>query len=157
LETAELVRTLGCMQRFAKGPCLAPSRTIAVLFAALGLSMIALLCIWPRYCYGLMWIAWFLVVEAVNLWLHHPSLLHSTQTGDWRPVFALALGALCCGGVWERWNYFSSPKWIYHLPGVQWCHFFEMPLLGYLGYLPFGWEVYALLNLLCPRAARLRL
>ena len=36
----------------------------------------------------------------------------------------------------------------YYLPFVDVFHLFEMPLLGYLGYLPFGLEVYALYILL---------
>jgi hypothetical protein len=42
------------------------------------------------------------------------------------------------------WNYFSYPKWIYHVPWGNWLHIFEMPLLGYGGYLPFALELYAL-------------
>ena len=34
---------------------------------------------------------------------------------------------------------------------------FEMPLLGYIGYLPFAWELYALRNFLSPNAGPLRL
>ena len=48
--------------------------------------------------------------------------------------------ALVCGGWWELWNWQSLPKWIYTVPGVQRWHVFEMPLLGYTGYLPFGLE-----------------
>ena len=34
------------------------------------------------------------------------------------------------------WNYFSYPKWVYHVEWGGWLHVFEMPLLGYGGYLP---------------------
>lgn len=63
--------------------------------------------------------------------------------GDWRPVIALWLGVLLTGFFWEMWNYFSYPKWIYTLPWGQFLHIFEMPLLGYGGYLPFALELYA--------------
>jgi len=36
-------------------------------------------------------------------------------------------------------------------------HVFEMPVLGYLGYPPFGLELFALLYLFAPRPPRLRL
>jgi undecaprenyl diphosphate synthase len=36
------------------------------------------------------------------------------------------------------WNQFSFAKWLYHLPYVGMLHVFEMPLLGFAGYLPFG-------------------
>ena len=67
------------------------------------------------------------------------------------------IAALVCGFFWEMWNYYSYPKWIYHIPGVGVLHIFEMPLLGYLGYLPFAWELYALRHLLWRKAPPLRL
>ena len=41
------------------------------------------------------------------------------------------------------WNFYSLPKWTYTIPYVGFWHVFEMPLLGYLGYLPFGIVVFA--------------
>jgi hypothetical protein len=38
------------------------------------------------------------------------------------------------------WNFHSLAKWIYAVPFVNRFHLFEMPLLGYAGYLPFGLE-----------------
>jgi len=67
------------------------------------------------------------------------------------------VGAVICGFFWEMWNYFSYPKWIYHTPGANFLHIFQMPLLGYGGYVPFAWELFALRNFLAPNAAPLRL
>jgi len=44
-------------------------------------------------------------------------------------------------------NYLSYPKWVYHVPFVDFLHIFEMPLIGYLGYLPFSLELFALYHL----------
>ena len=41
------------------------------------------------------------------------------------------------------WNFRALPKWEYTIPYLGFARVFEMPLLGYLGYLPFGLEVYA--------------
>ncbi len=71
----------------------------------------------------------------------------SLSEGDWRPVISLFIGALICGFFWEMWNYFSYPKWVYHVPFVDFARIFEMPLLGYGGYLPFSLELFALYNL----------
>ena len=60
--------------------------------------------------------------------------------GDWRGAVAAMLAAIICGGFWEMWNYYSLAKWQYSIPLVQRFHIFEMPLLGYAGYLPFGLE-----------------
>jgi hypothetical protein len=50
------------------------------------------------------------------------------------------LSALVCGFFWEMWNYGSLVKWVYGIPFVDRFHLFEMPVLGYSGYLPFGLE-----------------
>jgi hypothetical protein len=41
------------------------------------------------------------------------------------------------------WNYFSLARWTYTIPFVQRFHLFEMPIVGYGGYLPFGLECLA--------------
>jgi hypothetical protein len=41
---------------------------------------------------------------------------------------------------WEMWNSLSCPKWVYTVPFVSRFKLFEMPILGYAGYLPFGLE-----------------
>jgi hypothetical protein len=46
------------------------------------------------------------------------------------------------------WNFYSYPKWIYHIPWGNALHVFEMPLLGYGGYLPFALELYVLYHLI---------
>ena len=46
------------------------------------------------------------------------------------------------------WNYYSYPKWVYHVPLFGFLRVFEMPLLGYLGYVVFAWELFALYHLL---------
>jgi hypothetical protein len=76
------------------------------------------------------------------------------ERGDWRPIVSLSVGALICGFFWEMWNYYSWPKWIYHTPGAQFLHVFEMPLLGYGGYVPFALELFVLRNLLWRGAPR---
>jgi hypothetical protein len=59
---------------------------------------------------------------------------------------------LCWLGVlvtffWEMWNYYSYPKWTYQVAWGDGVHVFEMPLLGYGGYLPFALELFALYHL----------
>ncbi len=60
------------------------------------------------------------------------------KTGDYTLVAAYGLAALCCGFFWELFNYHSLARWQYAIPYVQVFHLFEMPILGYAGYLPFG-------------------
>jgi hypothetical protein len=66
------------------------------------------------------------------------SLFAPLARGDGRPVLLPALAALVCGFFWELWNWGSAAQWHYSVPYVQGLSIFEMPLLGYAGYLPFG-------------------
>ena len=146
-ETAELVSTFRWTTRFASGPRIGrSSRAPLILFLAGALSLAAVW-IWPRHCYPLVWLSVVLLLEPINLRLGRSHFLQHLREGDWRIVVSLSSGALICGFFWELWNYYSWPKWIYHTPGAEFLHIFEMPLLGYGGYLPFAWELYALRNL----------
>jgi hypothetical protein len=46
------------------------------------------------------------------------------------------------------WNFYSYPKWVYQIPWGNGFHIFEMPLLGYGGYLPFALELFSMYHLL---------
>jgi hypothetical protein len=62
--------------------------------------------------------------------------------------------ALACGLLWELWNWGSLAKWHYSLPYVQRFLVFEMPLLGYAGYLPFGLECALVMDLVARALGR---
>ena len=155
-ETSELVGSFRWLARFASGPRLAPTPALNLGMFLGGVAMLALTLTWPRYCYPFVWTSLLLILEPVNCWLGRRHFLQTLQRGDWRLVISLALGAVICGFFWEMWNYYSYPKWIYHTPGAQFLHVFEMPLLGYGGYVPFALELWALKNLLWPRSPGLR-
>jgi hypothetical protein len=149
-ETAELIQTFRWMKRFRSGPRVpATPRVFIALFIA-GLGMLILVMAWPKIFYPFTWTSLVLIFEQVNYWTGHPHFLQQLRHGDWRTVVALALGGLVCGFFWEMWNYYSFPKWIYHIPGAGFLRVFEMPLLGYGGYIPFALELYALKNFFGP-------
>lgn len=156
-ESAELVRTFRWTERYARGPRLLPAHRVLAAQLLAGFVMLALTLLWPKQCYPLVWGSVFLILEPINVLLGRQSFFDWLKDGDWRPVISLSAGALLCGFFWEMWNINSYPKWIYHTPGAEFWHIFEMPLLGYLGYLPFAWELFALRNFVWPSAPRLRL
>ena len=114
--------------------------------------MLALLIIWPLYFYPLVWLSLFFVFDGLNRWRGSVSLAEWLARGDWRPILALGAGGVTCGLFWELWNHHSYPKWVYHVPGVDFAFVFEMPLLGYLGYLPFSMELFLIRQLMLPGA-----
>ncbi len=156
-ETAELVGSFLWVQRFASGPRLQPIPAVTSGMFFSGIAMLGLTLAWPKYCYPFVWTSLVLILEPLNCWLGRRHFLQHLQHGDWRPVISLGLGAVICGFFWEMWNYYGYPKWIYHTPGAQFLHVFEMPLLGYGGYVPFALELCALKNFLWPGSPRLRL
>lgn len=156
-ETAELVRSFGWTERFAAGPRVVATGGRLLIFFLLGAAMLASLLAWPRLFFPFTWLALLFLLEPVCRRLGRRSLLTHLERGDWRPAVSLAVGALICGFFWELWNVYSWPKWIYDVPAVGFLHLFEMPALGYFGYLPFGLELYPVAHLLLPRAPDLRL
>jgi hypothetical protein len=149
-ETAALMRSFGWMERFAAGPRVPAKRHVFVAFLVVGLAMLALMLFLPSIFYPFAWTSLVLILEPINYWTGRPYFLKELREGDWRTVVSLALGALVCGFFWEMWNYYSFPNWTYHIPGLAFFHIFEMPLLGYGGYVPFGLELYALKNFIWP-------
>ena len=144
LVTTQLFWTFSWLRNIKPGWEVGKRPATVWLFFLLGWVMLATTLIWPQYGMAFIWMSLFFIMDPINLWLGKPSLLRRTARGDWRLVFALWLGGLTCGFFWELWNYYSSPKWLYQVPYVDFWHVFEMPLLGYLGYLPFALELYAM-------------
>ena len=146
--TAELASTFRWIEGMKRGWRLQPKCQTLVILSATGWLMMALLLLWPRYFYPFVWGAAYLIIEPFNAWQGGRTLLMDTNRGDWRPLMALFTGCLICGFFWEMWNFYSYPRWIYHIPFVDFLRIFEMPLLGYLGYLPFSMELFALYHLI---------
>ncbi len=93
--------------------------------------------VWPDYLFPLLWLAPMLLIVALQLLWKEPVRIFS---GGSASVCIPALAALICGLFWEMWNYYSLAHWTYVIPYVDRFHIFEMPILGYAGYLPFGVE-----------------
>jgi hypothetical protein len=145
--SAEFFASFDFVKRLGRGPIIRKDRTTTTIFFVAGWLMLALMLIWPLLFFPFMWISIYFILEPINIWLGNRSLADHTENGDWRPVTTLWLGVLLTGFFWEMWNFYAYPKWVYHVPLADWFHLFEMPLLGYGGYLPFALELYALYHL----------
>ncbi len=107
---------------------------------ALAVAGLAVLAVWPDWTFPLVWLAPLALFGALEARAGMHTPFAPVAGGDWREVWSWALAALVCGIAWETWNAFSAARWVYAVPFVQRFHIFEMPLLGYAGYLPFGLE-----------------
>lgn len=125
-------------------------RPLLVLMLVAGVICVTLPFLAPRYAYGLIWGSMYLLLDPTNCLRGRPSMTRRAWNGDWAMVASFAFGALMCGFFWEAWNYWALSKWKYSIPYVGFWHIFEMPLLGWLGYLPFGLELYAMANFVFP-------
>jgi len=146
--SAEFVASFGFLKRLKPGPVIGTDKRTTSAFFILGWVMLASMLLWPKIFFPFLWLSLYFILEPLNIWLGNRSLAYWTQNGDWRPVISLWLGVLLTAFFWEMWNYYSFPKWIYQVPWGNWMHIFEMPSLGYGGYLPFALELYALYHLL---------
>ena len=113
-----------------------------------GVEFLGLLCftlpwLFPQYCFGLIWLCVVLILDPINSLFRRKSALAHIAVGDWH-FFVVPLAGLCCGFLWEMWNFYALPKWYYTIPYVGFWKIFEMPLLGYTGYLPFALELFAM-------------
>jgi len=109
--------------------------------AGLGVGAFLLLSmpIWPHLLYPFVWFAPLLLISGLQtLFGQQTPLIKALTTGDFRRLWTFALASLVCGFFWELWNYESLAHWEYDIPYVGCCKLFEMPILGYSGYLPFG-------------------
>lgn len=101
-----------------------------------------------RWLAPLVWLGYALLLEPINYRRGALSWLREVEAGDYRTLAALLASGLCCGVLWEFWNFWALTKWTYTLPyGGEW-KLFEMPVLGYLGFLPFALEAFAMYNFL---------
>ena len=96
--------------------------------------------IWPDYFFPFLWVAPLLFMLAIQMRWGKSMLVLALTKGQWQIVTIPACAALLCGFFWEMWNFHSAAKWVYAIPFVDRFHIFEMPLLGYAGYVPFGLE-----------------
>ncbi len=110
---------------------------LAIILACLGLTGIGL---YPDFLFPLLWVSPLLIIVSLQSLVGDRHILQDVARGDWRLVASSALAALLCGWFWEMWNFYSLARWEYAVPFVHRFQVFEMPVLGFAGYLPFGLE-----------------
>ena len=126
-----------------KGKPFAIKKTTPLLLAGLSATSFLLILLLPEFSFPLLWAGVVLLFEPLNYLLKFRSLLYELSRGRLTLPVSIASAALFTGFWWELWNFYSLPKWTYSVPYVSFYKVFEMPILGYIGYLPFGLEIYS--------------
>lgn len=96
-----------------------------------------------------LWVSLLFLLDPINHWLGAPSVLGDWRSGRFGRTFSLMAAGAICGLIWELWNYWAITKWTYRLPftgSLEQYRYFEMPWIGFLGFLPFALECWVALN-----------
>jgi len=149
--------------KYTQGPKLSVSKKAWKIILFLSLLVMFLISLFPDELFFFIWLAPLLaflsILHILDIWTPITPIL---EKGNWAPFVLMCLTYLIQGFFHEGWNYFSAIHltstevitynpgfWMYSVPYVNVLHIFEMPLLGYFGYLPFGlycwvaWLVFA--------------
>lgn len=137
--------------RFSHGPAIIlPEKLKTVLLIVSVLSLLGA-GLFPEALFFSLWLTPAmligLVLDKIGVW----TPFRSIGKGNWNPVLVFALTYLAAGLCLECENYFSGihlgrevtftqapAYWQYSLPYVNDYHLFEMPILGFFGYMPFS-------------------
>ena len=98
-----------------------------------------------------LWTSLVFLLDPINMLLGRPSALCDWQSGWYGRTLAAFAGGLLCGLLWEFWNYWALTKWVYFLPflgSTEQIRYFEMPVIGLLGFIPFGLECWVMWQML---------
>lgn len=137
--------------RWSHGPVWTAHRRSLVGVLLAGGAAMVLFGAYPFELFPLLWMGPPLVLTGALAALRFWTPFRPITRGNWSPVAIVGLASFANGIFWELWNegsrvfhagQITNPNyWTYQIPYVDFhCNFLfsEMPLLGYFGYLPFG-------------------
>jgi hypothetical protein len=152
--TAEILIALGVFRSF-RVRRVELSGGVLALLGLVGLMLLIVPLLFPtgtaRYLFALVWIGFFFFLEPINLASGVDSVLGELEEGRLEGFLAYMSAGFVCGLLWEFWNYWAATKWQYvwdggasGVPFTQDLRYFEMPLVGFLGFGPFALEYRAM-------------
>lgn len=144
-ETADLVQAI--MPPVPGKPWQVSRRAEIVVMIVGAAFLIVPVALPPRigaYLFVLVWIGFVLLLDPLNHWLGLPSFIGDFSEGFRRRAYGFFAAGWVCGWFWEFWNYWAAAKWHYTFPVMQHEKIFEMPAVGFLGFLPFALECFCM-------------
>ena len=124
------------------------SRSVENTLIFSGATCLILPLVLPRrvaaYLFLLVWLGFIFLLDPLNRRLALPSFLGDLSEGFSRRLYGFLFSGWICGWLWEFWNNWAGAKWHYTFPMFQRQKIFEMPAPGFLGFLPFALECFAM-------------
>jgi hypothetical protein len=107
-------------------------------FVTFGAACMVVPLVWPStHMTPLVWVGFAFFLDPINGRLGERSILSEFFTGERRSMPLFFLAGLIAGLLWEFWNYWALARWEYDVPYLGHIKLFEMPVLGFLGFMPF--------------------
>lgn len=149
--------------RFSNGRKITMPKWLGNVLLVLCFILLYFIAFYPDILFTLLWVVPLIILSVVLEKLEIWTPFNLIKQGNWSSVMLFALSYLVQGFLLEFWNYFSADHqngkiitqtpayWSYSVPFVNVYHIFEMPAVGFMGYLPFGiyciiwWIVFAFL------------
>ncbi|MDI6765334.1 MAG: hypothetical protein QME52_00655 [Bacteroidota bacterium] len=146
LETAEFFKHFLLHSSRTSSPA---SKKVLIPIILLGICFLVAPLLLEQYVaaklFAFVWIGFFFLLDPVNILLGGKSIIQQLKEKNYSTTIALVFSGILCGILWEFWNYWAIAKWVYSVPiSFVGPKVFEMPLLGYLGFIPFAFEVYVM-------------
>ena len=136
--------------KYRLGPKFQVPNKVKIVLVVLSFIGLIVAVIAPDRLFYVLWLGPLIILTIVLEWLGLWTPFIPVRKGDWNALLLFALTYLIQGLLLECWNYLSGnyingtlqsynpAYWAYSVPYVDFLHVFEMPILGYLGYIPFG-------------------
>ncbi len=143
-ETVELIRSIHLFDKFELKKEHRISKGFLHFMIIIGVICFLGPLFLPTFLYPLVWLSFFFILDPINYIHKQPSIIGHLKDRKLVIPFSLLLAGIIMGFFWEFWNYWAITKWTYNIPFLGFFKIFEMPILGYLGYFPFAFELYAM-------------
>jgi len=132
------------------------TRTGLAASTGIGLVLLVLPLLWPKLFFPFVWMGFIFLLEPLNYRAGRASLLGDLEKGHLVRLLSWMAAGLSAGILWESFNFWAGSHWEYHLPYLSLGRIFQMPVFGYLGFIPFALEIFALEAVLTGFYARIR-
>jgi hypothetical protein len=132
------------------------TRTGLAASTGIGLVLLVLPLLWPKFFFPFVWMGFIFLLEPLNYRAGRASFLGDLEKGNLVRLLSWMAAGLSAGILWESFNFWAGSHWEYHLPYLDLGRIFQMPVFGYLGFIPFALEIFALEAVLTGFYARIR-